>query len=199
MKLSIPQKIIIGILVLLIISAVKNMVNIFKPKRTIIEQAAYNYQKNSKIAEEKTFPEGITLVTNDYKYFKDIFASKENVLIYGYTYGAFEDSQSESFHKKLNELIEQEKISIKVVPIKNWRKIYTTKLSTKKNFEISSCSLDDTAEKDYMDNFENLAYTCLKQACIIDNNKKTYTTISRDLEFIVKTLKGEVQIIKNDD
>ena len=96
-------------------------------------------------------------------------------------------------------MIEQEKISIKVVPIKNWRKIYKTKL-TKKNFtESSSCSLDDTAEKDYMDNFESLVYTCLKETCLINNKKNTYTTISRDPEFIVKTLKGEVQIIKNDD
>ena len=99
--------------------------------------------------------------------------------------------------------IEKEQITYKVVPIKNWsdykKTLKVAQPKPQKKEEVMACNLNTSSEEDDAEEFTNWLYTCMKSACIINNKTKTYTIISRDPEFIIKTLKGEVKIVNYKD
>ena len=190
MKLNKPKKIILGILLILVICALSTIVpqvtRIFKLKNKQHYLRAYKENINSKYV----------TIAKEYRAFPEIFESEKPVLVYGYISGGLDKAQSDIFHNKLTELLKENDISQKVVAVKDWKK-------TKEKLENKHLNEDDltcttvTESIQNLENYFDFIDTCLSNACVIDKKNNTYIEISRNEEFIIKTLKGEVEITDN--
>ena len=184
MKFDKQQKITLGILFFLIIGAIisvtPTIIETFKELNKTPKYIAVNMDL------EEKFPE----IANKYNAFPDIFKQKEPVLVYGYIPGDLNNTQSEVFDKKLNELIKNENIQHKILSYKNWKPTVKTLLD--KHIDNDATCTMVTEEQEYLESYLGFINRCFTEACIIDVKKKNYVQIDRDAEFIIKIIKKEV-------
>ena len=184
MKFDKQQKVTIIILAILIIGATISIIPKLVNSVKNIKQEPIFIAKKIELKEE--FPP----IAKKYKIFTDMFEQNEPVLVYGYTQGHLNTAQSEIFDKKLNKLLEKEKIQHKVISYKNWKT--TTNAIQEKYIDNDATCTMVTKEQETLESYLSFIKNCFTSACIIDVKNKNYIKINRNTEFIIKIIKGEI-------
>lgn len=190
MKLDMPKKITIGICAMLLVWASFLIVSKIVSFRKMIKSKSLYYSANRSLLKREILDSA-----NKYKLYSDIFNSKEPVLIFGYTPAGLSKLQNEQFKKELMALVEEKNIKHKIIAVNNleWEKIKEV-LEDKYSDDSATCTMV-SKEQNEVEDFMDFLDECFSTSCIIDVKNKSLVRISRNAEFIVKTLSGDVKII----
>ena len=135
-------------------------------------------------------PADIKKISQEYNAYKEIYNSDELLLVYGYYPLSVEQKENRIFHKRINELIEERKLNIKVLPYKNWREsIDQTQEDNGKN--PGACTLFSADEKD-LETIINTTKDCFMNACVIDAKHNRYVSMGKDLGVVIATIEKQL-------
>lgn len=192
MKLDMPKKITIVILAILSLWA-----SVLIVERVISYSKTRQIQSSFYSADMNLLNKEIPSTANKYKLYSEIFNSKEPVLVYGYTPAGLTNVQNEHFNKELTKLVEEKNVQHKIVAVNNleWESLQDA-LEEKYVDDSATCSTV-TKEQEELENFIEFMDDCFLNSCIIDVKNNSVVKISRNAEYIVKTLLGEVEIYKD--
>lgn len=180
MKLNIADKIIIGIVGILLIFAGISIKN-----RSYSGSGFPQIVTDAPSSKVKQLPENIIELADKYGVYKELYASDKPTLVYGYNKFYRDESMNKIFHKKLTEKISENKIKFNIFVVENY-KDKSSEIIAKSRGETGSCSPKENEE---LDALINTSQNCLEQACIIDMKNQKYTIINRDINDIIETLK----------
>lgn len=181
MKLDITKKITLGVLAILVISAIISVVPKIIAFHRALNRTPKNYTTNEKMSRS------FSISARRYKAYKEIFSTNKPILIYGYTTGALNDRMGKPFHEKLSSRLDAENIDMEVIAFKNWK-------NKKKELEIkyinntSSCMMSKVQED--LEEYLGFIDKCMNSTCIISSDKRRYVYIvGRDPEYIIQIAK----------
>jgi hypothetical protein len=188
MELKNHHKITFWILGLLIIGAISSSIpkaiNFIKHK----QQGKPSYAIRMNLKSE--FP----YIAKKYNLYPDIFEQDGPVLIYGYIPGQLNSEQSEVFDKKFKKLLGKENLQHKINSYKNWNTIVDVIQEKYVDNEVT-CTMV-TKEQEKLEDYLSFINKCMTQACIVDTQTNKYVVLSRNEDYIIETLKGNLETEK---
>ena len=188
MELKKHHKITFWILGLLIIGAISssipNAINFIKAKHQ--GKPSYSIRMNLK----SEFP----YIAKKYNLYPDIFEQDEPVIIYGYIPGHLNSEQSEVFDKNFKKLLKKENLQHRINSYKNWKTIVDVIQEKYVDNEVT-CTMV-TKEQEKLEDYLGFINKCMSQACIVDVQANKYVVLSRNEDYIIETLKENIEIKK---
>lgn len=187
MKLEYPEKITIAVLGVLIIWAVLCGVAKYRNSNSPVHHHIIVMPG----VEEKPLPADIQKLSNKYRGYENLYNSGKKVFTYGWLQYTLEKDQGEKFHKALQAKLAEAKLNYEIIPYKNWPD-YDSKIERSNSAvyegDDSKCMMDNPSVQE-LDTLRDTSAGCLRNACIIDGKNNKYIVISRDIDYIINTLK----------
>lgn len=187
---SIEKKAIMGVGILILLAILfnfriiqYNLTNLFTKEKE--PEISFNYSEKM-----VSLPNNIKNIAKKYNAFNEIYNSDELLLVYGYDPLSVKEKENRLFHKRINELIKERNIKIKVIPYPNW--INTIEQAQEDNGkDPSACTLFSAHEKD-LETIIKTTKDCFMNACIVDAKNNKYVSIGKDLGIIIATIEKEL-------
>ena len=167
-----------------IVSSIPNAIKFIKSKQ----------QKPDYYAIEMSLKKPFPSIAKKYNAYADMFEQTEPVLVYGFTQGHLSNRLSEVFDKDFNKLVKKENIQFKIIPYKNWE--ITANVIKEKYIDNEATCSTVTKEQEQLESYLSFVTKCMTRACIVNTKNNKYILLDRDAEFIIKVLKGEIEIKK---
>lgn len=194
-QISKNEKIVISIVTIFLLCTITcfiiNLVNESKkPKISVIKVLT---------TEEMTLTPYKRSLSEKYQAYEMLYNSKEPLFVYGYNTFGENRIRDKYFHQEMQKKFKKANLNYKYLAVENWKNI-SAKIIDKyeqKNYQSdNNCSPEIKMKKELKD-FLEISESCMKNACIIDNNKHKIIYISRDVDYIIKTLKNYPKIQNN--
>ncbi len=179
MKLNNIDKIVLGLLTLLIIGDLFILCNRYiqnKNSPFVIIRAASS--------EVKSLPKNIKEDSKKYNVYPELFNSDQKVFTYNYDTNSFDIKNNWLFHKDMTKKLKEANLNYKYIIQKNAITEITT-IGDKKTCN-AAIVLNQTHEK-----ILDIADECFLNACIIDSKNNNYIILTRDTDNIMSVLKEE--------
>lgn len=182
MKPDKTEKTIIIILIILIIGAI---CSIYKRVQLNLENKKLSSFIVS-VENETKLPPNIRELSKKYNAYEELYSSDQKTFVYGYDRNSFDKKYDEKFHKKLSERLKAENLNYRYFAIEKWEERSSNIEGENRQLMGQTCS--DPSKNDLMTVLD-ISNDCISNSCIIDMKNHKYITISRDIDFIIKTLK----------
>ncbi|MBQ8460212.1 hypothetical protein IJ541_08945 [bacterium] len=192
MKISTFDKIIISIVCLLVICAGIAIYKTYFNKNSYYIQMRNMMELAPATATHKEFPADIKKFSKKYHALEELFLSDKKVFTYGYKPLSIEKNMDERFSQHLLARISENNLdNYEVIPYENWEKLRDKiKIENFPGLESEACTMVLPEEKD-LDSVLQVADECVMNSCIIDAPNNEYFVLTRNIDFIVQTLKEQ--------
>jgi hypothetical protein len=161
----------------------------------IISIKSYYYAKNlTKFAHlngyiTENFPSDFKTQSKKFKFFEDLFNSNDKIITYSIETNTLNRKDNQVFDKIFKEKFNKSNLNYKIITYNDIEKIKKEyqKEHFKSSLETPSCGYSNETEKEF-DEFTKNIENCLDKVCLIDNKNNTYTTITREPDYILEVL-----------
>lgn len=186
MKLNIADKIIIGIVGILLIFA---GISIYK--RGFSGNKQKNILLSDSISYTEPLPDNIQKLSKKFGVYPELYNSDSKVVVYGYNQFSTDSKFNKTFHKKLEKELNSNNYSknYKIIVYKNWEDRYDEIMAANFPDNRMDVCTPETGDEKIIENMILFSQTCIKKVCIIDINNNSATVMDRDINLITKTLK----------
>lgn len=194
MKLNIIDKCIVGVLVILVATAIINICSNFGTYLRLREfQAVMMSHVNEPYNEVKTLPKNIQELSQKHNAFVELFNSKEKTFAFNMEKNIFRDSESFWFAKRIKErLAKESNLNYRVVSDINWvNEEMRIDLAQKKFIDGKQDACEEEKQKDReIQIVVQVAEDCLFSACIIDIPNHKYIKMSKKVDYVIEQLQA---------
>lgn len=187
---AIEKKCIIGVCFLVLLAICCNFGQIKYVITTFYENHFVPETLNDRYMTMVALPADIKQISQKYNAFKEIYNSDGLILVYGYEPLSADEESNRIFHKRINELIKERNLDIKVLSYENWRKVID-KAQEDNGKDPGACTLfsaDEADLKTIIDTTQN----CFMNVCIIDAKNNQYASMGRDLGTTIATIEKQL-------
>lgn len=194
MKLNIIDKCIVGVLVILVATAIINICSNLGTYLRLREfQAVMMSHVNEPYNEVKTLPKNIQELSQKHNAFVELFNSKEKTFAFNMEKNIFRDSESFWFAKRIKErLAKESNLNYRVVSDINWvNEEMRIDLAQKKFIDGKQDACEEEKQKDReIQIVVQVAEDCLSSACIIDIPNHKYIKMSKKVDYVIEQLQA---------